>query len=169
VEGERILVGVIGRPHGVRGLVHVQSYTAEPQALAEYAPLLDDKGRRWSVAWRGDGVAELRDGEGRVLTDRSAAEALTNLRLYVDRAQLPPPDEDEFYLADLVGMEARDAAGSPLGRVALVHDYGAGASLELAREGAPPLLVPFTRASVPDVDVAARRVTVIPPAEVDAR
>ena len=163
-------MGVIGRPHGVRGLVHVQSYTAAPDALAAYAPLHDDKGRRWSVAWRGDGVAELRDGEGRALPDRSAAEALTNLRLYVDRTQLPPPDEDEFYLADLVGMEARDAEGTPLGRVALVHDYGAGASLELARDGGqPPLIVPFTRASVPDVDVAARRVTVVPPAEVDAR
>jgi 16S rRNA processing protein RimM len=162
-------MGVIGRPHGVRGLVHVQSYTAEPQALAGYAPLHDDQGRRWSLAWRGEGVAELRDEADRPLPDRTAAEALTNRRLYVDRTQLPPAGEDEFYLADLVGMEARDADGTPLGRVAEVHDYGAGASLELVRDGAPPLIVPFTRAAIPDVDLAARRLTVLPPAEVDAR
>ncbi|MDQ6748989.1 MAG: ribosome maturation factor RimM [Candidatus Dormibacteraeota bacterium] len=165
----RILVGVVGRPHGVRGLAHVRSYTAEPQALAEYAPLHDDKGRRWLLAWRGEGVAELRDEAGRPLPDRTAAEALINLRLYVDRAQLPPAGEDEFYLADLVGMEARDAGGNPLGRVAQVHDYGAGASLELVRDGGPSLIVPFTRTSVPGVDMAARRLTVVPPAEMDAR
>ena len=162
-------MGVIGRPHGVRGLVHVQSYTAEPGALASYVPLYDNQGRRWSLAWRGSGVAELRDEAGRALPDRTAAEALTNVSLYVDRAQLPPPEEDEFYLADLVGLEALDAAGLPLGRVAQVHDYGAGVSLELVRDGAPPLIVPFTRAAVPDVDVAAGRLTVVPPAVVDAR
>ncbi len=161
-------MGVVGRPHGVRGLVHVQSFTAEPAALADYAPLHDDKGRRWSLAWRGDGVAELRDEQGRALPDRAAAERLTNLRLYVDRSQLPPPGEEEFYLADLVGLEAHDTEGRPLGRVVQVHDYGAGASLELARDGAPLLIVPFTRAAVPEVDVAAGRLIVAPPAEVDA-
>jgi 16S rRNA processing protein RimM len=161
-------MGVVGRPHGVRGLVHVQSFTAEPMALADYAPLHDDTGRRWSLAWRGDGVAELRDEQGRPLPDRSAAERLTNLRLYVDRAQLPPPGEEEFYLADLVGLEARDAEGQSLGHVAQIHDYGAGTSLELTRDGAPPLIVPFTRAAVPEVDVAAGRLTVVPPTEMDA-
>lgn len=160
-------MGVIGRPHGVRGLVHVQSYTAEPQALAGYAPLHDDQGRRWSLAWRGVGVAELRDEAARPLPDRTAAASLTNLRLYVDRTQLPPAGDDEFYLADLVGMEARDAAGAPLGRVAQVHDYGAGTSLELVRDGAPPLIVPFTRAAVPGIDVAAGNLVVVPPAEVE--
>ena len=161
-------MGVVGRPHGVRGLVHVQSFTAEPAALADYAPLHDDTGRRWSLAWRGDGVAELCDEQGRILPDRTAAERLTNLRLYVDRAQLPPPGEEEFYLADLVGLEARDAKGQPLGRVAEIHDYGAGTSLELARDGAPPLIVPFTHAAVPEVDLAAGHLVVAPPAEVDA-
>ncbi len=161
-------MGVVGRPHGVRGLVHVQSFTAEPAALAQYAPLHDDMGRPWSLAWRGDGVAELRDEQGRALPDRTAAERLTNLRLYVDRAQLPPPGEEEFYLADLVGLEARGIDGQPLGRVAQVHDYGAGTSLELAQDGVPPLIVPFTRAAVPEVDVAAGRLVVVPPTEVDA-
>ena len=161
-------MGVVGRPHGVRGLVRVQSFTAEPVALADYAPLHDDAGRRWSLAWRGDGIAELRDEQGRPLPDRTAAERLTNLRLYADRAQLPPPGEEEFYLADLVGLEARDAEGQHLGRVAQIHDYGAGTSLELARDGAPSLVVPFTRAAVPEVDVTAGHLTVVPPTEVDA-
>ncbi len=161
-------MGVVGRPHGVRGLVHVQSFTSEPGALADYAPLHDDKRRRWSLAWRGDGVAELRDEQGRALPDRTAAERLTNLRLYVDRSQLPPPGEEEFYLADLVGLEAHDTEGGPLGRVVQVHDYGAGTSLELARDGGSSLIVPFTRAAVPEVDVAAGRLVVVPPTEVDA-
>ena len=161
-------MGVVGRPHGVRGLVHVQSFTAEPTALAQYAPLHDDAGRRWSLAWRSEGVAELRDEQGRALPDRTAAELLTNLPLYVDRTQLPPPAEEEFYLADLVGLEAHDAEGQFLGRVAQVHDYGAGTSLELARDGAPPLIVPFTRAAVPQVDLAGGRLVVAPPREMDA-
>ena len=167
--GERILLGVVGRPHGVRGLVHVHSYTAEPEALAEYGPLVDGDGRGWTLSWRQAGVAELRDAAGRAVADRSAAERLTNLQLFVARDRLPAAEEDEFYLADLVGMAAVSPDGTEVGRVMLVHDYGAGTSLEIAREGAAPLLVPFTRAAVPEVDVAARRLVVVPPDEVEAR
>lgn len=161
----RILLGVIGRPHGVHGLVRVHSYTADPEALAGYGPLTDENGRRWTLAWRGDGVAELRDDAGRTLPDRAAAEKLTNARLYVDRDNLPPADAEEWYLADLVGLDAVSAGGEWLGRVVAVHDYGAGASLEIAGDGLPRL-VPFTRAAVPDVDIASGRLTVEPPAEV---
>ena len=164
---ERILLGVVGRPHGVRGLVHVVSYTADPADLAAYGPLSDDKGRVWSLAWQTPGVALLRDVAGRGLADRGAAEALVNTRLYIDRDRLPAPDDDEFYLADLVGLAATAPEGAPLGRVAAVHDYGAGASLEITGDGAP-LLVPFTRACVPTVDLAAGRVVVVPPTEVAA-
>ena len=161
----RILMGVVGRPHGVRGLVHVQSYTGTPADLASYGPLLDDGGRAWTLAWRSEGVAALSDANG-PLPDRTAAERLTNTRLYVDRDRLPPPDPDEFYLADLVGMAAVDAAGAAIGRVAVVHDYGAGTSLEIERDGAPALLVPFTRACVPSIDAAAGTLVVVPPDEV---
>jgi 16S rRNA processing protein RimM len=164
----RILLGVIGRPHGVRGLVHVMSYTADPADLAAYGPLTDDAGRVWSLAWRGVGVAALQDAEGRGLADRNAAEKLVNTRLYIERNRLPAPDPDEFYLSDLVGLAATAPEGAALGRVAAVHDYGAGASLEITGEGAP-LLVPFTRACVPEVDLAAGRVVVVPPVEVAAR
>ena len=161
-------MGVVGRPHGVRGLVRVHSYTADPAALAAYGPLLDDRGRSWTIAWRGDGVAELRDAAGHPPPDRTAAEKLVNTRLYLDRDRLPPPEEDEFYLADLVGMAALGADGAAIGRVTIVHDYGAGVSLEIERDGVAPLLVPFTRACVPEVDVAAGRLVVVPPDEVDA-
>ncbi len=157
----RILVGVIGRPHGVRGLVRVQSLTADPASLAAYAPLRDDHGTAYTLAWRMPGVAELRTDRG-PLASRTEAECLTNRRLYIDRAQLPPPEPDEFYLADLVGLEARDAAGTPLGRVTEIHDYGAGASLEIAGEGRA-LLIPFTHAAIPTIDPSAGYLTVIPP------
>jgi 16S rRNA processing protein RimM len=162
---DRILLGVIGRPHGVRGLVHVVSYTADPEDLAAYGALTDEAGRLWTLAWRGTGVAELRDTEGRAVTDRTAAEKLVNTRLYIARERLPAPDPDEFYLADLVGLAATAPEGAALGRVAAVHDYGAGASLEIAGDGVP-LLVPFTRACVPEIDLAAGRLVVVPPAEV---
>lgn len=167
----RILMGVVGRPHGVRGLLRVVSYTANPPDLAAYGPLSDDRGRRFELRWRGEGVAELTelvDGRRVPIADRGAAERLTNARLYLDRARLPSPEADEFYLTDLVGLAAFDPAGEALGRVSAVHDYGAGASLEIERDGAPALLVPFTRAAVPEVDLAAGRIAVVPPDEVVA-
>ena len=91
--------------------------------------------------------------------------ALTNTRLYLERDRLPPPEAEEFYLADLVGLAAFDSDGAKLGAVTTVHDYGAGASLEIAREGAPALLVPFTRAAVPEVDLPAGRLAVVLPVE----
>ena len=165
----RILLGVIGRPHGVRGLVHVTSHTADPATLAEYGVLSDDKGRRFTLAWRGAGVAEVfevLDGVPVRVVDREAAGRLTNTRLYIERVRLPAPEDDEFYLADLIGLAAVDAAGGSIGRVVVVHDYGAGASLEIAREGAP-LIVPFTRAAVPEIDIAGGRVVVSLPDEVE--
>jgi 16S rRNA processing protein RimM len=165
---DRILLGVIGRPHGVRGLARIHSYTADPTGLAEYGALFDESGQGFRLRWISDGVAEISRREGttwRPINDRAEVERLTNRHLYVDRAALPPPPEDEFYLADLVGLSAFEGE-APLGRVAMVHDYGAGVSLEIAREGAPPLLVPFTQDAVPVVDIPAGRVVVCPPVEV---
>src|SRR6185437_1208545 len=132
----RILLGVVGRPHGVRGLVRVVSYTADPASLTAYGALSDDRGRRFTLRWRGEGIAEIAeivDGTAVPSADRNAAEKLVNTRLYIERDRLPPPNEEEFYLADLVGLAAFDVAGVALGEVAAVHDYGAGASLEIAR------------------------------------
>jgi 16S rRNA processing protein RimM len=163
-----ILMGVVGRPHGVRGLLRVHSFTADPADLAAYAPLLDERGRTWSLAWRGEGLAELRDAQGRAVADRTEAEKLVNLRLFTTRDRLPATDPDEFYLADLVGLLAVDADGTELGRVTAIHDYGAGASLEIG-EGPGSFYVPFTRAAVPVVDVPGGQVTIVKPDEIDVR
>ena len=97
------------------------------------------------------------------MRDREAAQALVNVRLYVDRDTLPAPeDDDEFYLADLIGLRAVTPDGADLGKIDTVHDYGAGASLEIGR-----LIVPFTKACVPLVDIAGGIVTVVPPEEVN--
>ncbi len=166
----RILVGVIGRPHGVRGLVRVTSYTADPAALADYGTLQDETGARYRLTWRGPGIAAValwQDGAWAEIRDRDHAARLTNRRLYLDRAALPPPDADEFYLADLIGLEAILPEGAR-GRVRAVHDYGAGASLEIERPEGAALLVPFTREAVPEIDLDAGRVVVVPPLERDA-
>ena len=157
-------MGVIGRPHGVSGLVHVHSYTAEPADLAGYGLLDDDRGRRFRLKWKTDGVAEvfqIVEGKRVPLTSREAAQALVNTRLYVPREKLRPPGEEEFYLADLMGLEAFDEDGKNLGRVDTVHDYGAGTSLEIGR-----LILPFTKACVPVIDIAGGRITVVLPPEV---
>ncbi len=173
MDGRRILMGVVGKPHGVRGLVHVHSYTETPEALPGYGPFDDGHGRRFALSWRGpvgDGgegvaaLAEIADGKPVPVADRTAAEKLVNMRLYAARDALPETDDDEFYLADLVGLEAVDAVGAALGKVVAVHDHGAGAFLEVG-----PMMVPFTRAAVPEIDLAGRRIVIVPPAEVEAR
>jgi 16S rRNA processing protein RimM len=165
----RIQLGVIGRAHGVRGLVKVTSHTADPADLTAYGPLSDAAGRLLSLRWKADGIAEISrivDGVAVKVTDRSEAEKLTNTRLFVDRSALPPVDEEEYYLADLIGLAVTDQAGARIGTVSVVHDYGAGASLEIERGSAAPLLVPFTAACVPTVDIHGGRLVVVPPDEV---
>lgn len=166
---DRILLGVIGRPHGVRGLVRVTSYAATPAAIVSYGPLFDPRGRRFVLRWRGEGIAEIAelvDGAERRVDTRMEAEKLTNTQLFVDRGVLPDAGPDEFYLADLVGLAALDPTGVLLGEVTTVHDYGAGASLEITRPGEPTLLVPFTRAAVPAIDIPHGWVTIAPPEEI---
>ena len=161
---QKILMAVVGRPHGVRGLLRVQSFAADPADLPRYGPLADERGRAFRVRWQAEGIAEILevvDGRPVKIAGRAAAERLVNLRLYVDRDRLPPPDDDEFYLADLIGLAAVTQDGREIGRVDAVHDHGAGTFLEIGS-----LLVPFTRACVPTVDIAAGRLTVVPPAEV---
>ncbi len=152
----RILVGEIGRPHGVRGLVKLRSFTADPAAIASYGPLSDEAGRVYRVQLLADDLARI-DG----IADRDAAQRLTGTKLYVARAALPPPEEDEFYLADLIGLKVETASGQQLGSVAAVEDHGGGAFLVLGNGQ----MLPFTRAVVPVVDIAAGKLVVEPPAE----
>ena len=158
--GKRILVGEIGRPHGVRGLVKLRSFTADPDAIASYGPLTDEAGTR-RIA-----LTVLAEGLGRIegVADRDAAARLTGTRLYVDRDRLPPPEDEEYYLADLVGLAAATEAGQSLGTVRAVEDHGAGAFLVL--DGPPERMLPFTRAVVPVVDIAGGRLVVVLPDEI---
>ncbi|MBX6369503.1 MAG: ribosome maturation factor RimM [Rhodospirillales bacterium] len=161
----RVLVGVIVGAHGVRGAVRIKPFTAEPAAIAAYGPLEDETGtRRFEIRLVGEGkgvvIATLKG-----IGDRNAAEALKGLRLYVARAALPPPGEEEFYHADLIGLAAVRRDGTLLGRVCAVHDFGAGDSLELALADGGTLLVPFTKAVVPEIDVAGGKLVVEPPEE----
>jgi 16S rRNA processing protein RimM len=168
----RIQLGVIGRAHGVRGLVKVSSHTADPADLTAYGPLSDEAGRLLALRWKADGIAEVSrivDGVAVKVTDRGDAEKLTNTRLFIDRSALPPADEEEFYLADLIGLAVMDQAGAAIGTVAVVHDYGAGASLEIERKGDASLLVPFTAACVPMVDIQGGRLVVAAPEEIVVR
>lgn len=162
---DRVCVGQFAGAHGVRGLVRIRSFTEQPMQVAAYGPVEDESGtRRFQVTAKsmakGAVIAEV---EG--VQDREAAQRLNGMRLYVSRDRLPPIEaEGEFYHADLIGCAAFDTAGTPLGLVHAVHDFGAGTLLELRRTGAEPLLLPFTEAAVPEVDIAARRILVDPPA-----
>lgn len=163
-----ILMGVIGKPHGVRGQMRVHVYGDEPALLSAH-PLRDSKGRLFALDWAHDNVAwvsEVSATGKRRITDRDEASRLTNLELFLPRAALPETAEEEFYLADLIGLAARDESGSILGHVANVLDYGAGASLELAPDGR---LIPFNRVCVPQVRVADGYVVVSPPQDVEVR
>lgn len=160
-------MGVIGRPHGVRGLLRVNAFTEDPEALANYR-LTDKAGRAFTLEWVAENIAQISEitaSGARKITDRNAAERLTNTQLFAPRDALPEVEEDEFYLADLVGLRVQSEAGEVLGTIAAVHDYGGGTSLEIA-PGA--LLVPFTRLAVPVVDLAAGHVVVNPPVETTA-
>ena len=160
---KRVCVGVVGAAHGVRGAVRIKSFTANPEDIARYGPLEDESGERHLTlrligAAKGVLIAQLSG-----VDDRNRAEALRGLRLYLPRAALPPPDEEEYYHADLIGLDAVLTDGTPVGEVRAVHDFGAGDTLEIARPEGPPAMVPFTKTVVPEVDLTAGRLVLDPP------
>jgi 16S rRNA processing protein RimM len=163
---ERICVAQIGGPHGIRGEVKLKSFTADPMAVGGYGPLESEDG---SACFALEALRPSKDhliARLRGVEDRSAAERLTNLKLFVPRARLPEPAAEEFYHADLIGLPAVTADGTRFGTVIAVHDFGAGDILELApAAGGPTVMLPFTAAFVPSVDVAAGRIVVAPPVE----
>ena len=157
---DRVLLGVVAAPHGVRGLVRIKSFTEDPMSLGAYGPLSDESGRKeYRVeplsAARGAVLARI---EG--VADRTAAEALRGLRLYVERSALPETGEREWYEADLIGLAAVGTDGRDWGRVIAFHDFGAGSVMEVSG-GA---MLPFTDAVVPEIDVPGGKVVVDPPA-----
>jgi 16S rRNA processing protein RimM len=160
---KRVLLGEIGRPHGVRGLVRLHAFTEDPKAIGGYGRLTDATGAR------SFGVTALPGGLAKVegVEDRDAAARLTGTKLYIERDRLPPPaDPEEFLLCDLEGLRAEGEDGTPFGTVRAVEDYGGGPFLVIQGAG-PERLVPFTKAAVPVVDIAGGRVVVVPPAEIE--
>ncbi|MDQ7080640.1 MAG: ribosome maturation factor RimM [Paracoccaceae bacterium] len=161
---EKICLGVITGAFGVRGEARIKSFCAEPAAIADYGPLSDEAGARsFSITLirpvKGGFAVRL----GGVKT-REQAEALKGVRLYADRSVLPSLPDDEYYYADLIGMDVHDTGGALLGKVTAVHDHGAGDLLEVAQpHGKGSFLLPFTREVVPTVDLASRRMVADPP------
>jgi 16S rRNA processing protein RimM len=163
-KNSRVCVGAIAGAHGVRGAVRIKTFTEEPEAVAAYGPVESEDGaRRFDLRLAGrwkSGVVATLDG----VADRDGAEALRGLRLYVDRERLPPPDDaDEFYHADLIGLRVERADGAVLGTVSAVNDHGAGALLDVTLTGGRVVVLPFTKAVVPTVDIAAGRLVADPP------
>jgi 16S rRNA processing protein RimM len=168
-DGRRVLLGHIAGAHGIRGAVLVRSYTAEPEGIASYGPLQGEDGRASFVL-----SVEGETAKGLIcrvegISDRTGAEALKGTALFVTRDRLPPPDEGEYYHADLIGLAAKTEAGEPLGVVVAVANYGAGDILDVRPDGASrTVLYPMTDDVVRRVDVAGGVIVLAPPAEVDA-
>ena len=160
---EAVCLGAIAGASGVRGAVRIKSFTAEPKDIASYGPLSDEGGKRvFEIRVTGMSKSQvLAEIEG--VADRAAAEALKGTRLYVPRARLPAPGDGEYYHGDLIGLRVELTDGRRLGTVVAVHDFGAGDVIEVGRDGAAAVLAPFTRAVVPVVDIANRRLVIEPP------
>ncbi|MHA1600328.1 MAG: ribosome maturation factor RimM [Alphaproteobacteria bacterium] len=165
---ERICVGAIAGAHGVRGLVRLKSFTERPEDITAYGPLTDDSGQRCfelSLTGRARDALLARIAG---VSDRDQAAALRGTRLYVARADLPAPAEDEFYHADLIGLRAETLDGVVLGRVIAVHTFGGNDVLEISPEAGETILVPFTLQAVPVVELSAGRLVVDLPPETEA-
>ena len=164
--GGRVCVGRIGAAHGTRGEVKLWSFTADPMAVADYGALESEDGtRRFEI----EAVRPAKDvlvARFKGVTDRNAAEALKNIRLYVARERLPATETGEFYHADLIGLPAVRANGEAVGTVKAIHNFGAGDLLEIEPAGGgATVLWPFDEATVPVVDVAGGRIVVEPPVD----
>jgi 16S rRNA processing protein RimM len=162
-----ICIARIGAAHGVRGAVKLWTFTEDPFAVKTYGPLLTKDGARSFE------VATAREAKGHLvatlkgIATREDAERLNGIELYIAREKLPATDENEYYHADLIGLAAVDAAHEPLGRVVAIHNFGAGDIIEIAPPSGTTLLLPFTNAVVPSVDLKGGRVVVEVPAEIE--
>lgn len=166
---ERILVGQFGAAHGVKGEVRLKSFTQDPAAIARYGKLSDASGARsYEIASLRLLKDDLFVAKVTGITTRDQAEKLTNTALYMARADLPAAEEDEFYHADLIGLAAKTEAGETVGKILNVLNFGGGDILEIAPHGGgETLLIPFTKAAAPTVDIANGFVVVVPPDEVE--
>ncbi len=161
---DRVIVGSIGGSFGVHGEVRLKSFCANPQAIADYAPLYTDHGRSFAqVVLTGqikNGFTARLDG----VVTKEDADALRNSSLFAERAQMPSLPDDEYYYTDLIGLTVLDTGGVTLGTVKQVMDHGAGDLLEITVSGqSETVLLPFTQTAVPTVDLNQKRIIADPP------
>ncbi|MGF7008264.1 ribosome maturation factor RimM [Aminobacter sp. BE322] len=149
-----VQMAVIGAAHGIKGELRVKTFTGDPLALADYGLLYTKDGRSLEVT-------DIRPANNMVVVrfkgvnDRTAAEALTNVELFVERSALPDDAADgEFYHTDLMGLAVRDETGATVGKVIAVQNFGGGDILDIHYQGRKGVLIPFTEAAVPVVDIA---------------
>jgi 16S rRNA processing protein RimM len=163
----QICIARIGAAHGVRGAVKLWTFTEDPLAVKAYGPLVTKDGTRQFE------VTHAREAKGHLVatlkgvTTREEAERLNGIELYIARDKLPATSEDEYYHADLIGLAAVTPADEPLGRVIAIHNFGAGDIIEIAPPRGATMLLPFTNAVVPSVDLAGGRVVIDLPKEID--
>jgi 16S rRNA processing protein RimM len=164
-----ILLGVVIGAQGLKGEVKVKTFTRNPEHLGAYGALHAKDGRTFDVraarTAKGDIAVVRFDG----MADRNAAEKLKGTELFVGRDALPPPDDEEYYHADLIGLAAYDSEDRLLGTVSGLHNFGAGDVIAIARPDGGDLLLPFTREIVPVVDVTTGRIVVAAPEETEAK
>ncbi len=158
---DKVCVGAIAGAFGVKGEVRLKSFCSQPRDIASYGPLTTEDGRRSFDITLTRPVAGGLGARLSGVATREDAEALKGVTLWAPREALPALPVDEFYHADLIGLEVFDTGGAPLGRVRAIYDHGAGDILEVV--GRDLLLLPFTRAVVPTVDLAAGRIIADPP------
>jgi 16S rRNA processing protein RimM len=163
----QICIARIGAAHGVRGAVKLWTFTDDPFAVKTYGPLRTKDGARSFE------VATAREAKGHLVATfkgvatREDAERLNGIELYIARDRLPATDDNEYYHADLIGLAAVTSTHEPLGRVIAIHNFGAGDIIEIAPPHGATMLLPFTNAVVPSVDLAGGRVTIELPDEID--
>jgi 16S rRNA processing protein RimM len=165
----KLLMGRIGAAHGIRGEVRIQSFTADPLAIAKYGPLSTDKPGVVIEIVSARATSNVIVARLKGVTDRNAAEKLNGVELYADRAVLPlAEDEDDFYHADLIGLEARLTDGTVIGVVSAVPNFGAGDLIEVRdpRSG-DTFLYPFSRAAVPQVHLRDGYLVIDPPVDAE--
>ena len=163
----QICIARIGAAHGVRGAVKLWTFTEDPLAVRHYGPLFTKDGARQFE------VTDAREAKGHLvatlkgIATREDAERLNGVELYIAREKLPATDENEYYHADLIGLAAVTPANEPLGRVIAIHNFGAGDIIEIAPPHGATMLLPFTNAVVPLVDLASGRVVIELPEEIE--
>lgn len=163
-----ILVGRVAGAFGVRGEVRITSYTEEPTALLDYKTLLRESGAPGLTLTAGRAAKGVVVARAKEVATREEAEALRGLKLYIPRAALPEPEEDEFYVADMVGLDVVTLEGDLLGQVKSVRDFGAGDLLEVQPQGGgESWWLPFTKEAVPEVQMDAGRIVAVRPDEVE--